>query len=116
AIYSGARTSATAVIPPVLGQHRDGACQYCDFDPDTARDMYEAAGGPTELTMYFNSGAGHEDWTEAVATQWQQNLGIEDISFESLDFAQYLDLHDNADVTGPFRLGWVLSYPSPQYA
>ena len=30
--------------------------------------------------------------------------------------AQYLDLHDNQEVTGPFRLGWVLSYPSPQYA
>ncbi|HSI92415.1 MAG TPA: hypothetical protein VK925_02900, partial [Jiangellaceae bacterium] len=43
-------------------------------------------------------------------------LPIDDISFESLEFAQYLDLHDNAEVTGPFRLGWVLSYPSPQYA
>ncbi|NDL59263.1 peptide ABC transporter substrate-binding protein [Phytoactinopolyspora mesophila] len=116
AIFSGARTPATAVIPPVLAQHREDACNYCQYDPDTAADMYEAAGGPEELTVYFNSGAGHEDWTEAVANQWQQNLGVTDVTFESLEFAQYLDLHDNEEVTGPFRLGWVLSYPSPQYA
>lgn len=116
AIYNGARSPATAVIPPVLAQHRPDACNYCEFDPETAADMYESAGGPDELTLYFNSGAGHEEWMEAVANQWQQNLGVQDISFESLEFAQYLDLHDNQEVTGPFRLGWVLSYPSPQYA
>ncbi|WP_166356304.1 peptide ABC transporter substrate-binding protein [Phytoactinopolyspora limicola] len=116
AIFSGARVPATAVIPPVLPQHRADACNYCEFDPETAADMYEAAGGPTELTIYFNSGAGHEDWTEAVANQWQQNLGVTDVTFESLEFAQYLDLHDDNEISGPFRLGWVLSYPSPQYS
>jgi oligopeptide transport system substrate-binding protein len=116
AIFNGARMPATAVIPPVLAQHREDACEFCTFDPETAADLYEAAGGPSELTIYFNSGAGHEDWTEAVANMWQEHLPIDSITFESLEFAQYLELHDNAEVTGPFRLGWVLSYPSPQYA
>ncbi|AYY12792.1 ABC transporter substrate-binding protein [Actinobacteria bacterium YIM 96077] len=116
AIFNGARSPATAVIPPVLPQHREDACDYCHFDPEAAAEMYDEAGGPDELTLYFNSGAGHEDWVEAIANQWQENLGVEEISFEDLEFAQYLDLHDNAEVTGPFRLGWVLSYPSPQYA
>jgi oligopeptide transport system substrate-binding protein len=115
AIFAGSRVPATAVIPPVLGQHRPDACDYCTFDPETAAQLYEDAGGPSELTLWFNSGAGHEEWTEAVANMWQEHLGVE-ISFESLEFAQYLDLHDQAGITGPFRLGWVLSYPSPQYA
>src|SRR5690606_33600373 len=115
-IFNGARIPASGVIPPVLAQHRADACNYCHFDPEAAADLYESAGGPSELTIYFNSGAGHEEWTEAVANMWQENLGIENITFESLEFAQYLDLHDQAEVTGPFRLGWALSYPSPQYA
>ena len=115
-IFSGARTPATAVIPPVLEQHRTDACNYCHFDPEEAASLYEAAGGPSELTIYFNSGAGHEEWTEAVANMWQQNLPIDNITFESLEFAQYLDLHEAEEITGPYRLGWVLSYPSPQYA
>lgn len=116
AIFDGAQTPAQNIIPPMLPQAREDACDYCDYDPEAAAELYEAAGGPDELTVYFNSGAGHEDWVEAVANQWRQNLGIEDITFQSLEFAQYLDLHDDEAVTGPFRLGWVLSYPSPQYA
>ncbi|WP_300343731.1 ABC transporter substrate-binding protein [Nesterenkonia sp.] len=115
-IFDGAQTAASNIIPPMLPQAREDACEYCEFDPETAADLYEEAGGPSELTVYFNSGAGHEEWTQAVANQWQQHLGIESVSFESLEFAQYLDLHDQEEVTGPFRLGWVLSYPSPQYA
>lgn len=53
---------------------------------------------------------------EAVANQLQQNLPINSINFESLEFAQYLDLQESEEITGPYRLGWVLSYPSPQYA
>ncbi|HSI93609.1 MAG TPA: ABC transporter substrate-binding protein, partial [Jiangellaceae bacterium] len=36
ALYNGAFSPATAVIPPVLAQHREDACDYCHFDPDTA--------------------------------------------------------------------------------
>ncbi|GAA4828902.1 peptide ABC transporter substrate-binding protein [Garicola koreensis] len=115
-IFDGAQVPAGNIIPPMLPSAREDACDYCDFDPEAAAELYEEADGPSELTIYFNSGAGHEDWVEAVSNQWQEHLGIENISFESLEFAQYLDLHDNQEVTGPFRLGWVLSYPSPQYA
>ena len=115
-IFDGALEVATGVIPPVLPEYRGDACNYCDFDAEAAAELYEAAGGPSELTVYFNSGAGHEEWTEAVANMWQQNLPIDSVSFESLEFAQYLDLHAEEAITGPYRLGWVLSYPSPQYA
>jgi len=115
-IFNGALTPATAVIPPVLEQHREDACEYCHFDPEEAASLYEAAGGPSEMTIYFNSGAGHEEWSEAVANMWQEHLPIDNITFESLEFAQYLDQHEAEEVTGPYRLGWVLSYPSPQYA
>lgn len=116
AIFDGAQTPASGVIPPTLPQGRDDACEYCNFEPDEAADLYEEAGGPSELTVYFNSGAGHDDWVEAVSNQWQQHLDIDNVEFESLEFAQYLDLQENRDIEGPFRLGWVLSYPSPQYA
>ena len=117
AIFDGARTPATSVIPPVLPAFREGICEACEYDPDQAAELLEEAGGwDGELTVYFNSGAGHDEWVEAVAGQWRDNLGIEDISFESLEFAQYLDLLDNDEITGPFRLGWVLSYGSSQYA
>ncbi|HVM13493.1 MAG TPA: ABC transporter substrate-binding protein [Egibacteraceae bacterium] len=116
-IFQGANQPATAVIPPVLEAHRPDACEYCEHDPEQAQELYEQTDGVEEpLTLYFNSGAGHEEWMEAVANQLRSTLGIQDIQFESLEFAEYLDLLDAQEVDGPFRLGWVLSYLSPQYS
>lgn len=113
-IFDGALTPAGSFLPPVLPEGREDACEACEYDPDTAADLYEAAGGSSELTVYFNSGAGHEDWVEAVSNQWMANLPIEDVSFQSLEFAQYLDLLEEGEIAGPYRLGWTLSYPSAQ--
>ena len=46
---------------------------------------------------------------------WGQNLGIDTstITFETLEFSEYLPVLDNQEVTGPFRLGWGQDYPSP---
>ncbi|GAA1172427.1 ABC transporter substrate-binding protein [Nesterenkonia xinjiangensis] len=115
-IFDGGMQPARSIIPPVLPEGREDACEACDHDPEAAADLYESAGGPTELEIYFNSGAGHDDWVEAVTHQWQQHLGIEDITFRSLDFAQYLDDLTEENAAGPFRLGWTLSSPSAQYA
>ncbi|GGE64257.1 peptide ABC transporter substrate-binding protein [Nesterenkonia cremea] len=115
-IFDGARQPAESVIPPMLIEDHEGTCEYCQHNPEEAAELYEAAGGPDELTVYFNSDGGHDDWVEAVSNMWQETLGIEDVTFESLEFAQYLELHDNQEISGPYRMGWVLSYPSPQYA
>jgi oligopeptide transport system substrate-binding protein len=116
-IFDGALTPATAIIPPVLEAHRPDACDVCEFDLERAQQLFDEAGGwDGTMTMYFNSGAGHEEWVEAVANMWRENLGIEDIQFQSLEFAEYLELAAGQELEGPYRLGWVLSYLSPEYA
>lgn len=115
-IFDGALTSAGSFLPPVLPEGREDACEYCEYDPEAAAELYAEADGPDELAVYFNSGAGHDAWVEAVTNQWIANLPIDDVSFESLEFAQYLDLLEEGEIEGPYRLGWTLSYPSAQEA
>ncbi len=116
-VFQGTRIPASALIPPVLPTHREGVCDACEHDPQRAADLFDEAGGwEGELTVYFNSGAGHEEWAELIAEQWQEHLGIEEVTFEAIDFATYLEQHQAREITGPFRLGWVLTYGSPQYA
>ncbi|HSK96837.1 MAG TPA: ABC transporter substrate-binding protein [Euzebyales bacterium] len=107
---------ADAFVSPVVAGYREGACgDACTYDPEEAARLLEEAGGwEGPLTLWFNSGAGHEEWMEAVSNQLRENLGIEDISFESLDFAEYLPILEALEHDGPFRLGWVMDYPSPQ--
>lgn len=116
AIFSGARTPATDVIPPVIDGHRADACQYCVYDPARAQALLAETGFDTSqpVEMWFNSGAGHDAWVQAAGNQLQQNLGITYSLRGDLDFAQYLPLQDEQGMTGPFRLGWGMDYPSPQ--
>jgi ABC-type transport system substrate-binding protein len=113
-IFLGGRSPANSVIPPNL-QGRADVCASWNFDPEGAKALWDAAGDPGPITVWFNSGAGHEDWIEAVVNMWGQNLGLDTstITFESLEFSEYLPLLDNQEVTGPFRLGWGQDYPSP---
>ena len=116
-IFDGSRSPAPSVIPPILPAHRDDACDYCDYDPDAAQELYEGTAGVDEpLQLYFNSGAGHEEWMESVSLQLEDVLGITEVEFNSLEFAEYIPLLDAGEQEGPFRLGWVTIYPSPQYS
>jgi oligopeptide transport system substrate-binding protein len=116
AIFNGSFTPAGSVVSPVVAGSRDNPCgAACEYDPAGAKQLFDEAGGyDGTLTLWFNSGAGHEKWMEAVSNQLRQNLGITDIEFKSLEFAQYLSRLDAEEITGPFRLGWVMDYPSPQ--
>ena len=116
AIFAGSREPAYDIIPPVIDGHREDACEYCQYDPERAASLLAETGFDTSqpVDLWFNSGAGHDQWVQAVGNQLRDNLGIEYQLRGDLDFAQYLPLQDEQGMTGPFRLGWGMDYPSPQ--
>jgi oligopeptide transport system substrate-binding protein len=116
AIYSGSRAPAASVISPVVEGSRDDACQYCEVDADAANALLDAAGFDRDepVELWFNAGAGHDAYFEAVGNQLRENLGVEYVLRGDLALSEYLPLGDEKGFTGPFRLGWVMDYPSPQ--
>jgi ABC-type transport system substrate-binding protein len=116
AIFQGSRTPAFSVLPPVMDGYREDACQYCKPDVEKANQLLDEAGFDRSkpIDLWFNAGAGHDAWMEAVGNQLRENLGVEFTLKGDLDFAQYLPLGDEKGYTGPFRLGWGMDYPSPQ--
>lgn len=111
-IYSNTRVAAFSTIPPIFDGARTNVCDNWNYLPDEAKAVWDAAGPLDEVTVWFNTGGGHEEWVEAVANMWRNTLGIDDIKFETLEFSEYLPLLDNQGATGPFRLGWGQDYPS----
>ena len=116
AIFSGTRVPAFSVVSPVVNGSRTDACKYCNLDVERAKALLAESGFDTSkpVDLWFNSGAGHDQWMQAVGNQLRQNLGVEYKLQGGLDFAQYLPKGDQKGFTGPFRLGWVMDYPSPQ--
>jgi ABC-type transport system substrate-binding protein len=116
AIFNGSRTPADAFVAPVVDGYREGACEFCQLDADAANALLDEAGFDRSqpIELWFNAGAGHDAWVQAVGNQWRDNLGVDYTLRGDLDFAEYLPLLDEQGVTGPFRLGWSMDYPSPQ--
>lgn len=119
-IFEGLRQPANNLLAPVIPGYQETVCDEWTFNPELAQARFEAAGGldaiGDSMNVWFNEGGGHDQWMNAVLTMWEQNLGIpaSSVTFQNLPFAEYLDVADNADFTGPFRLGWGMDYPHPQ--
>ncbi|MEJ5866564.1 ABC transporter substrate-binding protein [Pseudokineococcus sp. 5B2Z-1] len=116
AIFQGSRTAADDFVSPVVNGYREGACEYCQYDPEAAKALLAETDFDTSqpIELWFNSGAGHDAWVQAVGNQLRDNLGVDYTLRGDLDFAQYLPLGDEKGFTGPFRSGWVMDYPSMQ--
>jgi ABC-type oligopeptide transport system substrate-binding subunit len=115
AIFNNNRDPAVQWIPLTFPGGREFVCDNWTYDPEAAKAKFDAAGGWSgPMTIWFNSGAGHDEWIEAVANMWRETLGIEEIVFEQLEFAEYLPLRDEQGMTGPYRTGWGMDYPSPE--
>ena len=115
-IFSGTRLAAASVVPPVVEGHRADACNSCVLDVDRANELLDEAGfdRTQPIELWFNSGSGNEDWTEAIGNQLRTNIGVEFVLKGDLAPPEYGPLLGSKGMSGPFRMGWSMDYPSPQ--
>lgn len=114
-IFLGTRVPAHSFVSPVVEGYREDACgANCDLDVQGANQLLDQAGFDRSqpIDLWFNAGGGHEEWMLALGNQLRTNLGVEFNLRGDLQFAQYLPLQDSRGMTGPFRSGWIMDYPS----
>lgn len=109
-------TPADDFVSPVIAGYRQGACTYCVFDVELAQQkLVEAGGWSGELTLNFPAeDAVLAQAMEAVANQWTENLGIQDITLKPINYNTMYELQASSKMTGPWWDGWVMDYPSMQ--
>jgi oligopeptide transport system substrate-binding protein len=114
-VLNGILEPAQGITPPVIPGAQEDACEYCQYDPQRAKQLFQQAGGQPGMTvdLWFNAGSGHDGWVEAIGNQLKQNLGVE-FKLQAREWAQYLEVLDAGDFTGPFRLGWLPDYPAAE--
>ncbi len=124
AIFLGTRVPADSFAPPTVVGYRAGACgRWCEYHPDEAKALLAEAGFDTgaPVEIWFNAGAGHDGWMTAVGNMFRK-IGLTYKLRGNLQFNEFLSKRDAKEMTGPFRLAWVMDYPSienflaPQYA
>lgn len=113
-IFNGVYKPAHGWAPGVISGANDSACgEYCDFEPEKAKALYDKAGGyDGTLTITTNGDGAHKAWTEATCNSIKNTLGVECVVVLTVDFATYNEQIDNNELMGLFRSGWQGDYPS----
>ncbi|WP_242612770.1 peptide ABC transporter substrate-binding protein [Janibacter limosus] len=113
-IFNDAYTPATGWVSPVVDGYKAGACgEYCEFNPEKAKQLLGEGGGyDGKLTLSYNGDGGHKEWTQAVCNSVKKSIGIDCVATPSVDFKTILTKLGKDEVKGLFRMGWVMDYPS----
>lgn len=118
-VFNNTRVPADSFVSPVVAGYRKGVCgEACTFDPARAKTLLAEGGGLDSMTITYNADGGHKEWTTAACNQIKQNLGVACVATPKPSFDVLLDDLDKSkkkgNSFGPFRLGWIMDYPSMQ--
>ncbi|TYL45283.1 ABC transporter substrate-binding protein [Nocardioides sp. BGMRC 2183] len=113
-IFAGTREPATGWVSPVVDGFKAGACgEWCNYDPEAAKKLWDSAGGyDGALTLAVNNDSDHGPWAEAACNSIRQALDVECTVDLSRDFATFLTDLGEGKIKGMFRQGWQMDYPS----
>ncbi|HET8601828.1 MAG TPA: ABC transporter substrate-binding protein [Segeticoccus sp.] len=111
-LLAGLGKPAQSVVSPVVPGGGGDHCKYCEYDPKRAKQLAKEAGGlPNTITIWVNTGAGNDEWVQAVGDMWKQTFGV-NYKIKAMEWPEYLKTMGAHKATGPFRLGWLMDYPS----
>ncbi|WP_338750690.1 peptide ABC transporter substrate-binding protein [Janibacter alittae] len=113
-IFNNANEPSTGVVSPVVDGFKEGQCgEYCNYDPEKAKELLKKGGGyDGKLTLTYNGDGGHKEWTEAVCNSVKNAIGIDCVATPTVDFATMLTKLGENELEGLWRMGWVMDYPS----
>ncbi|EAP99953.1 putative peptide transport system secreted peptide-binding protein [Janibacter sp. HTCC2649] len=115
AIFNGTRQPATGWVSPVVDGYKKDVCgESCVYDPAKAKAALEAAGGfkGKQITLSYNADSSHKEWTEATCNSIKQALGVNCVATGVVDFSTFRKQIHDRKMTGMFRTGWQMDYPS----
>ncbi|MEU0521052.1 ABC transporter substrate-binding protein [Streptosporangium sp. NPDC006007] len=111
-ILKGSGDPARSIAPSSAVGATADTCTACVHDPAKAKELLTQAGGWSGPLKLYASQYGTNDQTlQAVANQLRANLGITDISFETLPYAQLTETVKGKKAEGPFLYYWGAYFP-----
>ncbi|MDX3578979.1 MULTISPECIES: ABC transporter substrate-binding protein [unclassified Streptomyces] len=115
-VFQGMQTKSTTILPPAFTSvYQKDLCQSCiKSDPAKAKQLAKEAGltPGTTLELGYNTGAGHEEWIQAVKQQVEKVLGLK-VKATGKPFAELLADQQKPGATGMYRFAWGADYPTP---
>jgi oligopeptide transport system substrate-binding protein len=113
-IFGNTVKPADGWVSPVVDGYKAGACgEYCTYNKDKAKQLYDEAGGYKGiLSLTVNADGGHGPWAEAACNSIKNATGADCRVTTLPDFAQFNKFVDAGGWKGMIRSGWQMDYPN----
>ncbi|RKT83510.1 peptide ABC transporter substrate-binding protein [Saccharopolyspora antimicrobica] len=103
------------VVADAIPGYQPGGCgEFCEFNPEKAKQLLTEANFQGPITITSNSDGGHKEWIEAICGQFKNNLGVDCVFNPVPTFSEFLKMHKENAHNGPFRFGWLGDYPAAE--
>jgi oligopeptide transport system substrate-binding protein len=112
-IFGGLKPPADGYVAPNVPGRTENQCgDLCTYQPERAKQMFDATGfeGPIELTS--NADAGNAEWMQAACVTISNALGRECNFVPVPTFGEFRTAINAQEMTRIYRSGWVADYPS----
>lgn len=113
-VFNNTRTPADSWVSPVVDGYKAGVCgDACKYDAAAAKALYDKAGGyKGTLLLSVNGDGGHQQWAQAACNSMKNALGVDCQVNTTPDFKTLRNKIQSGELTGMFRGGWQMDYPS----
>jgi len=116
-IFLNSQSPARSFVSPIVPGYRPNTCgEACEFNPQTAKALFDAHGGAAavggRIEIAYNVDGGHKPWVDASCHQIRRNLGVDCVGNPQPKFAELLTMVEKKQPVGMFRMGWVFDYPA----
>jgi oligopeptide transport system substrate-binding protein len=112
-IFGGTRPPADGLVAPDVPGRVAGQCgELCTYQPERARQMFDATGfqGPIELTS--NADSGNAEWIQATCVTISNALGRQCNFVPVPTFGEIRSAINARQMNRLYRTSWVADYPS----
>jgi oligopeptide transport system substrate-binding protein len=112
-IFGGTRPPADGLVAPDVPGRVAGQCgELCTYQPERARQMFQATGfqGPIEITS--NADSGNAEWIQASCVSISNALGVQCNFVPVPTFGEIRSAINARQMNRIYRTSWVADYPS----
>jgi oligopeptide transport system substrate-binding protein len=112
-IFNGTRPPADGLVAPdVPGRVANQCGELCTYQPERARQMFQATGfqGPIEITS--NADSGNAEWIQASCVSISNALGVQCNFVPVPTFGEIRSAINARQMNRIYRSSWVADYPS----
>lgn len=112
-IFNGARVPADGLVPPNVRGYVPNQCgELCTYQPQKAKQLFDASGFTGTITLTSNVDSGNREWVEVVCRSIQETLKNPCVFKPQTTLGALRSALNNRSIRDIYRTAWVAGYPS----